>query len=521
MSDLPPFVVIADAHIAPTAGLQDYFLEEALAKAEAAAAQFVIIGGDLVEDGHQTSYKSAKAILQTGKLPWYTVIGNKELNQNSPQHYISHFGPTHYSVELSGYRIIALGTQNFVVPRHKLRWLCEVLKSTAPHENTIIVMHHYLDGFRQADRQALIDICAKHGAYHVITAHRHRMETIRHGSVTEHMMQAIDPDKALGSLPGFTICQLRNGQFHARFIPLSMAPDTLQRHLIGQLGLAPTGKWHPGAEISELSARFSLRYYQLRISSVESEDDIRRQARIATECGMQLVGHLPTPEFDTDGRWLNRNQMHWVIQFCSEVIGEATRANERITVLHPPKLPAAILCDPHGEIMTERSAVQRIMQAYTEMVSWLQEKELAVALENNSSKSRRTVFGALPSHLSGMREGLAQQGLSIGYCLDIGHVKASVVSTQVAEWMSTLGHGIRALHLHSGDPTSHTTHQPIQELYSTTRWSGMAGWLMFLGLTVPCLLEVGSPDAAATSIETLTRLLAPVPNAAHLDAELP
>ena len=97
MSTLPLFAVIADAHIARAPGIQDRFLEAALAEAKSAGARFAVIAGDLVEDGHHSSFTNAKAILSASGLPCYPVIGNKEVSQNSPQRYISNFGPTYYT----------------------------------------------------------------------------------------------------------------------------------------------------------------------------------------------------------------------------------------------------------------------------------------------------------------------------------------------------------------------------------------------------------------------------------------
>jgi sugar phosphate isomerase/epimerase/predicted phosphodiesterase len=521
MSTLPLFAVIADAHIARAPGIQDRFLEAALAEAKSAGARFAVIAGDLVEDGHHSSFTNAKAILSASGLPCYPVIGNKEVSQNSPQRYISNFGPTYYTVQQSGYRLIVLGTTEFTIPQHKLRWLEEVLAQTAPHDNTVLVAHHYLERFSEDDRGALTDICGRYGVRHMITAHRHRMETTQYGPVTEHMLQAVDPDKALGSPPGFTLCGIERGNLHTRFVPMSISADLVQRHLTGQLGFRPTRDREFDASLVELAERHGFRHVQLIISGDEHDTTVEQQARVAADCGLQLVGHLPSPQFDITGQWLNRTQMHRSIEFFAELLAQAAvHSGEAPAILHPPKLPADVLCDRYGRLLTERTCVQRVIEAYVAMVGWMQQGEMAVALENNSSKKPRLTFGALPSHLTDLSEELRQRSFDTGYCFDIGHVKASVVQTQVAEWMAAIGDRLLALHLHSGDPHSHVTHDPVTELYSTTRWLGLAAWLAQLQVVVPCLFEVPVPEGAAVSAQTLHRLTEPIPEAVYVDVEL-
>lgn len=507
MSDLPRFAVIADAHVYTAPGLQDHYLQAALSQAKEAGAAFAIIAGDLVEHGHVSCYENALPILRHSDIPWYPVIGNKEVSQNSTRRYISYFGKTYYTVEHEGYRLIVLGNVDFNVPLHKLCCLQKLLEQTAPHDNTILVMHHYLAGFAARDRNKLVDICARYGVRHVITAHRHRIETTTYRSVTEHLLQAVDPDKALGTLPGFTLCRLDQGRLRTRFVPMTVPADDVQHHLLDQLGLAPTGAWHPIADMAQLCAQHRLRSYQLRIGAPEGHAALLHEAEVARDCGLQVVGHLPTPQLDEDGKWLDCPHMDAAIELCADVARHAADHDRpSVVVLHPPKLPADLLCDRYGILATDRGVVKRVVEAYAAMVGHMRQRGLVVALENNSSKKARTTFGALPSHLTGLAEALERQGLYTGYCFDVGHAKASVTQAQISQWMAALGDRLLALHLHCGDPHMHTTHRPIQELYSTTRWYGIAAWLAHKRLTAPCLLEVASADAAATSIATLSRL---------------
>ncbi len=497
MASLPKFAVIADAHIYRTAGIQDQHLQMALTKA--AGADFLVLAGDLVEDGHRLSYENLSGIMAQSPLPWFPLLGNKEISQNSTQRYRSYFGRPYYTVERSGYRLIVLGLHNFSISPGQMRWLHRVLQDTAPHHNTIIFGHHYLEYFPQTTRERFVNLCEMFHVKHFVTAHAHKPRLTQYGPLTEHLVQAIDPDKALQSVPGFTLMQLQGEHLQTDFVPVTIPAAQVQVHLLDQLGLAPAGDWGPPQRLADLCAGGNFRSYQLRIGRPDSFRKLVAEAEIARSHGLQLVGHLPGPDFDAGGHLRNQADMVAATDFCH-------REQAALLILHPPKLPADVICDPYGRLNTNRPVVPRIIEQYAELVGYMEGLGLPVALENNSSKQRRTTFGGLPSHLTSLASPLRERGLSPGFCFDIGHAKASVAQAQVSEWMAALGGDLLALHLHTGDPATRTTHEAIEELFATTRWYGLAAALAYRQLDIPCLLEVRTPEAAVESVEALREL---------------
>jgi hypothetical protein len=498
MTKLPPFAVIADAHIADTPGIQDDHLRMALRAAESRHAAFVVIAGDIVEAGRRACYENAAAIIAETSLPCFPLIGNKEASRNTTQGYRSHFGRPYYTVQHSGYRLIMLSTTRFEILPPQMRWLRRTLQETAPHDNTIIVSHHYLRLFPEARRDEFISLCAEFGIKHLIVAHSHNPKVTAYDPLTERVVQAIDPDKALTSLPGFTMVGLAAGELHSEFVPVTLPATQIQRHLVDQLGYAPNTTCTPH-EIRDLCAEYPLKSYQLRLGGPDSFGPLARQAEAARECGLQIIGHLPTPEFDEAGAFLNEDHMRRCMQFCAEQSADPV-------VLHPTKLPADLLTDAYQRLNLKHAATRPILDAYVEMAGQMEDLGIHVALENNSSKKKRTTFGGLPSHLRGLLDYLREAGLHPGFCFDIGHAKGSVASVQIAEWMAALGDDLLCLHIHTGDPHAHTTHEPIEDLFWWTRWYGLAAWLAYRNLTVPCLLELTTPAAVATSLHTLRQL---------------
>ncbi len=499
MGNLPKFAVIADAHIYSIPGIQDQHLQMALPKAKAAGAAFIIMAGDLVEDGRRLCYENFCNTMEQSPLPWFPMLGNKEISQNSTQRYRSYFGCPYYTVEASGYRLIVLGLHDFSITPARMRWLRRVLQDTAPHDNALILGHHYLEYFSDTTRETFVNLCNEFHVKHFITAHAHRPRVTQYGPLTEHLLQAVDPDKALESLPGFTMVQLDDEHLQTDFVPVTIPAAQVQEHLIDQLGLAPAGDWGPPNQLEQLCASGSFKSYQLRIGRRDSFRKLAAEAEIARSYGLQIIGHLPGPDFDESGRLHNEADMSAATDFCLQ-------QGAALLILHPTKLPADVICDHYGRLNMNRPAVPRIIEKYVEMVGRMEELGLPVALENNSSKQRRTTFGGLPSHLTSLANPLRECGLNPGFCFDIGHAKASVAQAQVSEWMAAFGDNLLALHLHTGDPQTRTTHEAIDELFSTTRWYGLSAWLAYKQLHVPCLLEVCTPEAALQSTNALKEL---------------
>ncbi len=500
MGSLPSFAVIADPHVYRVPGIQDQHLRMALTAAETAGAAFVVLAGDIVEDGHRLCYENARRVLQESRLPLFPNIGNKEVSQNSTHRYRRYFGDLYYTVEHSGYRLIVLGLHNFTLPPHRMRWLRRVLQDTAPHDHTIIVAHHYLQYFTDRSRNEFIGLCEQHGVRHFITAHAHRPKVTRYGGLTEYLLQAVDPDKALESLPGFTMCRLDGENLQMEFVPVTIPAAAVQKHFVDQLGLAPAADWGPVQTVADLAARYKLTSYQLRIGGPQTYPVLAEEAEAARNCGLQLVGHLPGPQFDESGRFLNGPEMRSAVDFCVE-------QTSPLLVLHPPKLPADVLCDHYGRLNRNALAVARVIETYAKMVGRMESLGMTVALENNSSKKPRTTFGGLPTHLADLAGPLRERGLDPGYCFDIGHARASIAQAQISEWMAALGDRLLALHIHQGDPHTHTTHEAIHDLFSWTRWYGLGAWLAYKNVTVPCLLEMDSAKAAVASVEALKSLV--------------
>ncbi len=496
---LPPFAVIADAHILDAPSIQCQHLELALAQAAAKGAEFVILAGDLVRAGRRPAFEALESVLERSPVEWLPICGNRDLYGESTQPYRSRFGHQQQVLFRGGYRLVLLDGHAPGLGPAQTRWLNAALRDTSPHPHTIVFGHHYLSLFPERERNAFLSLCRRYGVRHYVSAHRHLNRRVQHPALTEYVVGAIDPDKSVAGPPCFLLAHLGGHELHTATEHVTIPPEAVRRFLLDQLGAAPA-RWGCASQIRDLCSRTRLKWYQLRVFEGVGERSLRAQAEVARGCGMRIVGHLPTPAIAPDGTLSNSETMATAIGFCIE-------HGTEVVVLHPPKLDAALLADHHGRLRTGSPAVEGMVDHFTAMVARMEAAGITVAVENNSSKTSTTRFGSLPAHIVALNNLLAVRGLHPGFCFDIGHAKASVANAQIAEWMGALGHSLAALHLHTGNPHTRITHSPIEELYGRTQWYGVAAWLALLQVEVPCLLEVRTPEDALRSARMLRRLV--------------
>lgn len=496
---LPPFAVIADAHILDAPSIQRQHLQMALAQAAARGAEFVILAGDLVREARRPALDALQVTLDQSPVEWFALCGNRDLYLGSTQPYRACFGRPQQVVFRGGYRLVLLDGHTPGLSPAQARWLNATLRDTSPHPHTILIGHHYLSLFPERERDALLSLCRRYGVHHYISAHRHLNRRVLHPALIEHIVGAIDPDKAVASPPCFVLAHLSGRELHTDVEYVTIPREAVERFLLNQLGVAPA-RWGSASQIRDLCNRLPLKWYQLRVFEGVGDTSLRAQAEAARACAMRLVGHLPTPAIAIDGALANPEAMASAIDFC------ITQGVE-VAVLHPPKLDAHVLTDHHGRLRIGSMAVEGMLDHFTAMVARMEAAGITVAIENNSSKGPVTRFGSLPGHIAALNNLLAVRGLHPGFCFDVGHAKAGVATAQVAEWMGALGHCLAALHLHTGNPHTRVTHSPIEDLYGRTQWYGLAAWLAFLGVEVPCLLEVRTPADVVRSARVLRRLV--------------
>ena len=200
---------ITDPHVTAAGALLFGRLDTAAHLARAVAhlnrlrPDFVLVTGDLVNDGTPAEYRNLRGILAALDAPHALLPGNHDERANLRAAFVDHaYWPTegeflHYTIEDLPLRLIALDT---LVPGEpggrlcaaRLAWLAARL-AEQPRRPTVIAMHHppfvsglaHLDAMNCAGGEALGAIVARHPQVErIVCGHVHRPIFLRwHGTI--------------------------------------------------------------------------------------------------------------------------------------------------------------------------------------------------------------------------------------------------------------------------------------------------------------------------------------------------
>lgn len=133
------FAIVGDTHVA----LDTKRLREILTRAAAEGDSFVVLLGDIVDQGDSASYQAAEeAIRDTGfrgkVLP---VVGNHDVFHEGWDEFRARFGPSHYSVTIGNVRFLAIDTADGGLAKEEVEWLRARLEEPGP-AHTFVLSHY-------------------------------------------------------------------------------------------------------------------------------------------------------------------------------------------------------------------------------------------------------------------------------------------------------------------------------------------------------------------------------------------
>ncbi len=245
------FVHLSDLHLAPPgqllAGVDSMRQMRAVLdriKQLDAAPAFIVVSGDLVDDGSAESYAVVNEVLQelgARATPVLLALGNHDdraafrrvvlgEGRSDPQ------SPYHYSQLIDGLRVIVLdstipGDVGGALGATQLAWLEAQLAEPVPWGNLIVLHHpcrlvappHHYPAFIVREAAALEEIVAHHQdvVVGVLAGHSHQANSAPFGGTLHVTAPAVlcQLDYFAGEqyvpIPGagFNLCQIDDGQF--------------------------------------------------------------------------------------------------------------------------------------------------------------------------------------------------------------------------------------------------------------------------------------------------------------------
>lgn len=135
------FAIVGDTHVG---GGNTTRLKTILNQAKSESDSFVVLLGDIVEDGERSDILAVKAAIDevgwTNKV--ISVIGNHDVFNDGWKHYKELEGRTHFTVDVGNSRFMILDTADGVVGDRQENWLKGELNKSLPAN--VFFLSHYL-----------------------------------------------------------------------------------------------------------------------------------------------------------------------------------------------------------------------------------------------------------------------------------------------------------------------------------------------------------------------------------------
>jgi 3',5'-cyclic AMP phosphodiesterase CpdA len=212
--------------------------ERAVAMANAIGPDFVVMGGDMVDDPDDpVQFAEVQRITSGLTVPMVWVPGNHDIGEDTV--YRSRFGPDHAVVVHHGATLVVVDTVVWDHPEKvpdewdaQLAFLRSALSDARTRDGpTLVLGHHPLflqspdepDDYwniPQPRRQVLLDLFVEHGVSTYLCGHWHRNGRARYGDLEIVVVGPVG--YPLGDDPsGFLVVDVDDAGVHHRYTPLT------------------------------------------------------------------------------------------------------------------------------------------------------------------------------------------------------------------------------------------------------------------------------------------------------------
>ena len=204
-------VILADVHVVPGNANEEKLIEAINEINAMNDIDFVVLDGDLTNEGSDEQLQNVKRIVDKIKHPFYVIPGNHENNwsQSATKTFIDIWGNDRFVDEIGEYIIVGANCGPFMkmgdghVKQEDLHWLDSVLKEKVKAGKKVISFNHY--PLRKDDLDNYVDyikVLEKYPVIVHINGHYHNYTPYMSGDIPSMMVGALDRGKGVY---GYTI----------------------------------------------------------------------------------------------------------------------------------------------------------------------------------------------------------------------------------------------------------------------------------------------------------------------------
>lgn len=209
------FAHLTDLHISPNNAQPTEDLLRSVAQFNATdGLDFVIVTGDLTEEGDRASLEKVKSCLDLLKMPHYTVLGNHETkwSESGCTAFAEIFGAERFKLEHKGFLFLGFNSgplmrmaYGHVVPQD-IRWMEEEMKKAGKEQKVILATHYPMMEGDVDNWYQVTDAVRPYNVRLFIGGHYHRDRELRYDGIPGVLVRSNLRDRE--GKPGYGIYEV-------------------------------------------------------------------------------------------------------------------------------------------------------------------------------------------------------------------------------------------------------------------------------------------------------------------------
>ena len=209
------FAHLTDLHISPNNAQPTEDLLRSVAQLNATdGLDFVIVTGDLTEEGDRASLEKVKSCLDLLKMPHYTVLGNHETkwSESGCTAFAEIFGAERFKLEHKGLLFLGFNSgplmrmaYGHVVPQD-IRWMEEEMKKAGKEQKVILATHYPMMEGDVDNWYQVTDAVRPYNVRLFIGGHYHRDRELRYDGIPGVLVRSNLRDRE--GKPGYGIYEV-------------------------------------------------------------------------------------------------------------------------------------------------------------------------------------------------------------------------------------------------------------------------------------------------------------------------
>lgn len=478
------FILLTDLHLSDnpdTAAHQA--LQWAVDHVNLERPDFLAVAGDVTTFSTAVSAKRCLDALGRVEVPLLFTPGNAE---RRGRHAMSVFetlaSPERRVASFGDLLVLLPDTSTGTLPDHERWWLNRSLRSSRAVRR-LVITHYPLDRMDGEGRAWLTRWLSENGVELLVAGHSHFHRTRREDGFVEAVVRGLDPDKAIGDLPGISLFEsAQKGSWTETFIPWSPAIRLLPSDLPN--GMLPVGWSIQGDPVT--AARETLGSGLPCLEIRPADLDFSPRALSGALCELRNRGPLYLSYHLPDLKWNSGNRRVEGTDAVRAHVDCALAAGADSLTVHVPRASAGAMERVREDRPEPTGCFVEFVETFASLFTDPVRAGVRLAIENihnprntpadSPNREFATRIDEYLRWIDAVEADLADvPGARVGALLDVGHARnngGDLDNLQpLGDWYARLGRRILGYHIHQveTDPGSGllSNHHEITELFGS------------------------------------------------------